>query len=51
MVLLYHEDAEHPVDAHPSQVENMKINGWSKDKPKEKHKPKSKTKPETDPAT
>ena len=33
---LYHPDATEPVEAHPSQVENMKAIGWTEEQPKQK---------------
>jgi len=32
-VTMYHKQADQPVQVHPSQVENMQINGWSRDAP------------------
>ena len=43
-MLLYHPESKDPVDAHPTQVEWMKQNGWS-DKPPDKPKTKPVTKP------
>lgn len=33
-MLMYHPKATEPVDVHPSQVENMKAQGWTEEAPK-----------------
>ena len=37
MPIMYHKGTE-PIDAHPSQVENMERKGWSLEKPFQKKK-------------
>ena len=38
-MLMYHPDSKEPIDAHPSQIESMKNNGWT-EKPVKSKPPK-----------
>ena len=39
-MLMYHKESKEPVNVHPSQIENMKVRGWTETE-KPNHKPKT----------